>query len=315
MANEGLMVVCGESLLDVFGAGRTPTGMDMNAVVGGSPLNVAIGLARLGRRAGFLGAVSTDFLGERIAETVAQEGLDPTLLVRCDAPTTLSLVGLDAQGHPSYRFYGHGGADRQLRPEHLAQLPADVACLHFGSYACVVEPIAATVRALVEQRRARCVISYDPNVRLNVEPALAPWREMVEWMAGRAHLLKLSDEDFERLWPGESPDALAQRWLAAGVRQVTMTRGGEGAVLWTAAGRREVAAPRVTVADTVGAGDTFQAATLAALAELGRLSPAGLATLDLDTAERIARFAAQAAAVTCTRRGPDLPRRAELPAL
>ena len=152
-------------------------------------------------------------------------------------------------------------------------------------------------------------------MRLNVEPALAPWREMVEWMAGRAHLLKLSDEDFERLWPGESPDALAQRWLAAGVRQVTMTRGGEGAVLWTAAGRREVAAPRVTVAATVGAGDTFQAATLAALAELGRLSPAGLATLDLDTAERIARFAAQAATVTCTRRGPDLPRRAELPAL
>jgi fructokinase len=133
-------------------------------------------------------------------------------------------------------------------------------------------------------------------------------------MASRSHLLKLSDEDFERLYPGASPEGMARHWLAAGVNLVMLTRGGEGAVAWTREGRCEVSAPRISVIDTVGAGDTFQASTLVALAELGRLSPAGLARLTLDEATRIAAFAAGAAAITCTRRGPDLPRRAQLPA-
>jgi fructokinase len=107
---------------------------------------------------------------------------------------------------------------------------------------------------------------------------------------------------------------MARHWLAAGVNLVMLTRGGEGAVAWTREGRCEVSAPRISVVDTVGAGDTFQASTLVALAELGRLSPAGLAALTLDEASRIAAFAAGAAAITCTRRGPDLPRRAQLPA-
>ena len=309
------IVVCGESLLDVFQNGDTPTGLALDAVVGGSPLNVAMGVVRLGGDAVFLGGLSRDFLGERIERTLVSEGISREAVVHCDAPTTLSLVGLDAHGVPSYRFYGQGGADRQLLPEHLAGLPQQVAAFHFGSYACVVDPIASTLRRLVEQRRTSSVIAYDPNVRLNVEPDLAVWRDQVAWMAERSHLLKLSDEDFERLYPGESADACAARWLAAGVGLVMMTRGGEGAIAWTPNGRCEVSAPQVAVVDTVGAGDTFQAASLVALAEMGRLSPAGIAKLTLDEVHRIAGFAAQAAAITCTRRGPDLPRRQELPSL
>jgi len=306
------IVICGESLLDVFQNGATPNGLHLDAVVGGSPLNVAAGVQRMGGRAVFLGAVSRDFLGDRILASIEQEGISTEALVRCDAPTTLSLVGVDAGGVPSYRFYGHGGADRQLLPEHLAALPAEVAAIHFGSYGCVVEPIGATLRALVEARHRDTVISFDPNVRLNVEPSLSVWREHIEWMASRTHLLKLSDEDFERLYPGEDIEALAARWLEAGVALVMMTRGGEGAFAWTKAGRVQVAAPKVTVQDTVGAGDTFQAATLIALAEIGRLSPQTLAGISLDEVTRVADFAARAAAITCTRRGPDLPRRAEL---
>lgn len=306
------IVICGESLLDVFQNGATPNGLHLDAVVGGSPLNVAAGVQRMGGRAVFFGAVSRDFLGDRILASIEQEGLSTEALVRCDAPTTLSLVGVDAAGVPSYRFYGHGGADRQLLPEHLAALPAQVAAIHFGSYGCVVEPIGSTLRALVEARHRDTVISFDPNVRLNVEPSLAVWRDHIEWMASRTHLLKLSDEDFERLYPGEDIEALAARWLSAGVALVMMTRGGEGAFAWTKAGRVQVAAPKVTVQDTVGAGDTFQAATLIALAEIGRLSPQALADISLDEVSRVADFAARAAAITCTRRGPDLPRRAEL---
>ncbi|KDB51432.1 ribokinase-like domain-containing protein [Sphaerotilus natans subsp. natans DSM 6575] len=306
------IVICGESLLDVFQNGATPNGLHLDAVVGGSPLNVAAGVQRMGGRAVFFGAVSRDFLGDRILASIEQEGLSTEALVRCDAPTTLSLVGVDAAGVPSYRFYGHGGADRQLLPEHLAALPAQVAAIHFGSYGCVVEPIGSTLRTLVEARHRDTVISFDPNVRLNVEPALAVWRDHIEWMASRTHLLKLSDEDFERLYPGEDIEVLAARWLGAGVALVMMTRGGEGAFAWTKAGRVQVAAPKVTVQDTVGAGDTFQAATLIALAEIGRLSPEALADISLDEMSRVADFAARAAAITCTRRGPDLPRRAEL---
>ncbi len=306
------IVICGESLLDVFQNGATPNGLHLDAVVGGSPLNVAAGVQRMGGRAVFFGAVSRDFLGDRILASIEQEGLSTEALVRCDAPTTLSLVGVDAAGVPSYRFYGHGGADRQLLPEHLAALPAQVAAIHFGSYGCVVEPIGSTLRALVEARHRDTVISFDPNVRLNVEPSLAVWRDHIEWMASRTHLLKLSDEDFERLYPGEDIEVLAARWLSAGVALVMMTRGGEGAFAWTKAGRVQVAAPKVTVQDTVGAGDTFQAATLIALAEIGRLSPQALADISLDEVSRVADFAARAAAITCTRRGPDLPRRAEL---
>lgn len=306
------IVICGESLLDVFQDGPTPTGLKLDAVVGGSPLNVAMGVQRMGQRAVFLGAVSRDFLGDRILRSIQDEQISTEAVVLCDAPTTLSLVGVDAQGVPSYRFYGHGGADRQLLPEHLDRLPAEVAAIHFGSFGCVVEPVGSTIRALVEARHGSTVISYDPNVRLNVEPSLDAWRDNIEWMAQRSHLLKLSDEDFERLYPGQAPADLAARWLAAGVSLVMMTRGGEGALAWTRSGSCEVPAPKVKVQDTVGAGDTFQAATLVALAELGRLSPAGLADISIDDVRRVADFAANAAAITCTRRGPDLPRRAEL---
>jgi fructokinase len=315
MSDKPLVLVCGESLLDVFGNGRTATGLALDAVVGGSPLNVAAGVARLGLGSIFFGAVSGDFLGARIEQSIVAEGIDTRALVRCDAPTTLSLVGVDAKGQPSYRFYGAGGADRQLLPEHLAMLPDGLAALHFGSYACVVEPIGSTIRALVEQRRGASVISFDPNVRLNVEPRLDVWRDQIDWMSSRAHLIKLSDEDLERLYPDTAMDTLAARWLAAGVSLVMLTRGGQGASAWTRDGRIDVAAPQVQVQDTVGAGDTFQACCIAGLSELGRLSPAGIAAIALDEVTRLATFAAGAAAITCTRRGPDLPRRSELPAV
>jgi fructokinase len=315
MSHIPTVLVCGESLLDVFGNGRTATGMALDAVVGGSPLNVAAGVARLGLGSVFFGGISGDFLGARIEQAIVAEGIDTCALVRCDAPTTLSLVGVDANGQPSYRFYGSGGADRQVLPDHLALVPQGLAALHFGSYACVVEPIGSTIRALVEQRRQTSVISYDPNVRANVEPRLDVWREQISWMASRAHLLKLSDEDLERLYPDTPMDTLAASWLASGVRLVMLTRGGAGASAWTREGRIDVGAPKVQVQDTVGAGDTFQAASLVALHELGRLSPRGMDALPLGEVHRLASFAAGAAAITCTRRGPDLPRRAELPAV
>ena len=307
-----MFIVCGEALFDVFATGRTPTGLGFDGRIGGSPFNVALGLARLGQPVGFCGAIGTGFAGERLMQALAEEGINTAAVARVDAPTTLSLIGLDAAGVPSYAFYGHGGADRQLRPEHLAAVPAAALAFHFGSYAMVVQPVAASQRLLVEREHRRSVISYDPNIRTNVEPDLVVWRETLQWMLPRTHLLKVSDEDLALLHPGQSIAQFAANARAAGTPLVVVTRGAAGAVAFTA--RDTVAMPPVTTAvvDTVGAGDTFQAGLLTWLAESGRLSPAAIGSLDAEALQQALSFAARAAAITCARRGADLPRRAEL---
>jgi fructokinase len=176
----------------------------------------------------------------------------------------------------------------------------------------VVEPVATTQRALVMREHLRSLIAYDPNVRLNVEPDLKRWRDTLEWMLPRTHLLKISDEDFEAIYPGQDLAQTAQRWLAAGVQWVVVTRGAHGA-LGFSANHRQVAAPaKVKVVDTVGAGDTFQAALLCGLAERGALNPQLLRGLPNDALQELLEFATRAAAITCSRRGADLPRRQEL---
>ncbi len=298
--------------MDVFAAGDTPTGVALDARIGGSPLNVAIGLARLAQPVAFLGAVGTGFLGERLLRALVDEGIDTGCVQRVDAPTTLALVGLDARGVPSYAFYGAGGADRQLAPAALGALPAATRALHVGSYATVVEPVASTLRLLVEREHRRRLVAYDPNVRTHVEPDLARWRDTLAWMLPRTHVVKISDEDLGLLHPGADAAAVAAGWLAQGVALVVVTRGSAGAQAWTARHAVQVAAPVVDAVDTVAAGDTFQAALLAALAGAGALDPAALAALDARQLEAVLAFAARAAAITCSRRGADPPRRAEL---
>ena len=306
-----MIVVCGEALMDVFVGGNTATGVTLDARIGGSPFNVAIGLARLRQPVAFFGGVSSGVLGERLMKALADEGVDTRCTQRLRAPTTLGLVALDDSGVADYAFYGEGAADRLLPLGALAHVPA-LQALHVGSYAMVVEPTATTLRALVEREHARSVVAYDPNVRLNVEPAIAHWRAVLQWAVRRCSLLKISDEDLQRLHPQADGDALAAQWLAAGVALVVVTRGPAGCTAYGAAGRIDLPAPQVAVIDTVGAGDTFQAALLTWLAERDALSGRAIAALDGAQLADALNFAARAAAITCSRRGADLPRRSEL---
>lgn len=306
------VVVCGEALMDLFALADTRTGMSLEARIGGSPLNVAIGLARLGRHVSFLGAISSGFLGDRLARALHDEGVDTSMVVRVDAPTTLALVGVDASGMPGYGFYGDGGADRQLAVDALRRLPSDVAAIHVGSFATVVEPIASTLRTLVEQSRERIFISYDPNIRLDVEPDLTRWRAVLDWMLTRARLVKMSEEDLALLCPGMSPATFVDWATGQGVRIAIVTKGAAGAVGATPSSRATVPAFAASIVDTVGAGDTFQAALLTWLVENQLLG--------IDESNEISeprlidamRFASMAASLTCSRRGADLPRRHEL---
>jgi len=308
-----VFVVCGESLMDVFAAEATLRGTTLDARVGGSPFNVAIGLARLARPVAFLSSISRDFLGERLLQALVDEGVDTSTVRRVDAATTLGLVGLDAHGVPSYTFYGERTADRQLEVDAIAHLPPAMRAIHLGSYATVVEPVASTLRALVERERHRTLIAYDPNIRLNVEPDIGHWQSVLQWMLPRCHLLKVSEEDLQHLLPGITPEAFAADALERGVAMVVVTRGSTGTVGMTRTGRVSVAPAVVAVVDTVGAGDTFQAALLTWLAEHDAIDPARLRGLNADELKAALTFAARAAAITCSRRGADMPRRDELP--
>ena len=309
-----MFLICGEALYDLFVEEETAGGLRIDARIGGSPFNVAVGLARLGRSAALLTGVSTDPLGDRLAAALEAEGVETRFLARMANPTTLAVVALGPAGEPRFTFYGDRAADRSLSREEVPPLPDSVSCLHFGSFSLVVDPTASTLAELAEVERGRRFISLDVNVRTNVEPDLGRWNEAIARFARTADLVKLSEEDLRDLDPAADPDRLAHSWLDGGARFVVLTRGANGAVLWTASGRAEHPGFAVEVADAVGAGDAFQAALLCALDESGRLTPRTRASpLGERDAARLLAFACDAAARSCTRRGADFARRTELP--
>lgn len=309
-----MFVVCGEALWDLFGL-EGETGLSFDARIGGSPFNVAVGLARLGQRAALFTGLSKDRLGQRLHDALKVEGVMTGLLLRSQRPTTLSLVDVGPDGGPAYAFYGEGAADRAIDLEDLPLLESAVWGLHAGSYSLAVEPVGSALLALFEREAGRRLLTLDPNVRLNVEPDVAHWRQRVECYLRHANVVKVSDEDLGLLYPDVEPMQVAERWRKLGAVLVIVTRGAEGAEALSPAGRVTVPGRRVAVVDTVGAGDAFQAALIAALAVQGIKTPADIAALAADRIGRILEIAVSASALACTRRGADLPRSRDLPAL
>ncbi len=309
---EPMILVCGEALMDIFPGHTTVSGLALEARVGGSPFNVAIGLARMTQPVAFMGCISRDPLGERLLTMLCEENVDIRAVQRTNAPTTLSIVGVTRHGSPAYTFHGHRGADRQLSPRVFDVIPPKIRALHVGSYAMVVDPIAATLRALVERLHHSTLVAWDPNVRLTVEPNADCWRSQLAWMLPRTDLLKLSEEDLEVLAPSTAHDAFAEQAIASGVRLVVITHGSRGAGAWWPTGHVHVSAKTVVVADSVGAGDAFQAGLLTWLAEHDMLTSDAVASTDGESAKLALDFATRAAALTCTHHGAALPRRDEL---
>jgi len=311
---EHMILVTGEALFDLFVSADRGTSFAFDARPGGSSFNVAIGLARLGQPTAFLGGLSTDFLGQRLEHLLAEEGILRQFIQHPPRPTTLSIIGLGPGGVPAYAFYGDG-ADQVVTLEAIPELPAAIRALHLSSFSTVIEPVGGTLEALVARESGRRLIAYDPNIRPTIVPDMEAWRRKFRHLLPFTHLLKISLEDFHLLFPGAEPAALARSWIAEGPRLVVVTRGAEGAMGWTAAAEVEMPAIPTVLVDTVGAGDTFQAALLAGLAETGRLDPHALEVLTAPGLVELLSFAGRAAAITCSRRGADMPRRGELPAL
>ncbi|HZH09733.1 MAG TPA: carbohydrate kinase [Microvirga sp.] len=303
-----MILVCGEALIDLFIGAPSPTGLSAEAVAGGSPFNVAIGIGRLGRSSAFLSTLSEDAFGAFLAGKLADAGVSSAYLQRCPNPTTLSVVATSASGQPQYSFYAPDSADRALRPEALPpQLPPDVKAIAAGSYALGVEPIASAIEALLKREAGSRAISLDPNVRPRVVGDLKAYRERFERLLAHATIVKASDEDIHLLYPGTELVAAAQAWQQRGPRLVIVTRGAEGPLAVLGSSVIERPAPHVDVVDTVGAGDTFHAGLLSWLDANDCLTPRDIAGLNDSQLTQALDFAAAAAAIVCTRRGANPP--------
>ncbi|MFY0512993.1 carbohydrate kinase family protein [Streptomyces anulatus] len=303
MLDHSELLVVGECVADIV---RLP---DEAARVhpGGSPANVAYGLARLGHRTALLTQLGPDGNGRLIREHLASGGVD----VRTDgstAPTPSAVVTLDGAGQASYAF----DVSWTLAPVAVEPAPVHV---HTGSIGAVVEPGSTTVLDIVRAARATATVSYDPNVRPALMGDHAAAVRRVEECVGLSDLVKASDEDLEWLYPGEDPELVAARWLGRGPAAVLVTRGGAGALAVLPGGHITVQAPVVDVVDTVGAGDAFMSGTLHALAAHGLLGPGGrdrLHAVDRDTVTDVLRHAVASAAVTVSRAGANPPGADEL---
>lgn len=300
------LLVIGECVADIV---RLPGAAD-RIHPGGSPANVAYGLARLGHDATLLTQLGPDTNGQLIRDHLAGAGVD----VRTDgstAPTPSAAVTLDGAGHAAYTFE----ITWTLGPVSPDRPPAHV---HTGSIAAVTEPGAATVRSAVESLRAVATVSYDPNVRPELMGDHEAAVRKAEFCVALSDVVKASDEDLEWLYPGQAPEKVAERWLATGPAVVLVTRGGDGAFAVLPDGQVTVGALPTEVVDTVGAGDAFMSGTLHALAAHGLLGAAGregLRSLDRATVTDVLRHAAAAAAVTVSRAGANPPDSAELAAV
>lgn len=303
---EPAVVVAGDALVDL-----TPT-TSVNGTAayephpGGSSLNVAVGLGRLGVPVALLARVSTDGFGRLLRDHLSDSAVSPGLLVETRDPTTLAAVVL-ADGQATYSFYANGTADAGLLTEHLKPLPP-AAALHVGSIALVLEPVASTLEALLRREAGRRLISLDPNVRPGLIPDRDAYLARFEGWVPLVDVLKLSAEDLAWLYPGRSEESVVAGWLGSGVSLVLVTRGASGAWALTASGSATVAAPEVEVVDTVGAGDAFMSGALCHLYEKGALHRDAVRRLDEASLTSLLDAASLVAADTCTRAGAEPPR-------
>ncbi|GAA4924198.1 carbohydrate kinase [Streptomyces coeruleoprunus] len=267
--------------------------------LGGGPYNTAVALGRLGARTGFCSRVSTDAFGEALLDGLRGAGVDTGLVQRGAEPTTLAVASVAADGSARYGFYAEGTADRLFElPE---RLPEEARAVAFGTCSLALEPGASAYEALLRREAGRGLLTLlDPNVRPGLIPDADAYRKRFAGWLPYVSLLKLSEED--AAWLGGTPE----EWPAAGPAAVVLTRGAAGMTVWTRELSVSVPGVPVRVADTIGAGDTVNAALLHGLA--GR-DPAAL---DVAAWTSLLTFAARAAALTCSRPGAEPPYATEL---
>jgi fructokinase len=308
-----LTTVIGEALVDLVPDGGTGA---QRAVPGGSPFNVAVGLARLGNRTSLMARFADDRHGRLLRDTAAAEGIDLDAAPKAAERASVAIASVDADARATYEFDIEGAADWQWTAAELRALNPDTEVLHFGSIASWTPPGAERIDDLVGEVRERggVAISYDPNVRPAALPDHRRAVERVEDSVRRAQLVKASGDDVGWLYPELVTDDVAGRWCALGAELVVVTRGADGASAYRP-GRLPLHRPglQVVVADTIGAGDAFTSGLLTGFIRRGLHRHGGFGDVSDGTLTDIVDEAVLVAAITCERAGADPPRLEELP--
>ncbi|OIK03175.1 carbohydrate kinase family protein [Streptomyces monashensis] len=300
-----MIVVAGEALIDLVPQGPGALA-DLKPALGGGPYNTAVALGRLGSRTAFCSRTSHDAFGEALLDGLRRADVEVSAVQRGPEPTTLAVATLDAAGSAAYSFYVDGTADRLFTTP--AALPAGTRAVSFGTCSLVLEPGASAYEELMRAASGqRLFTALDPNIRAGLIPDADAYRARFKSWLPSVTLLKLSAED--AAWLGGTP----REWLTSGPSAVVVTRGGEGLTVFTRdGGEYSVPGEKVAVVDTIGAGDTVNAALLHGLSAQDALSAEALAALGAQGWTRLLRFAARAAAITCSRAGAEPPCAAEL---
>lgn len=301
-----MILSCGEALIDMLPRTSTEGEVAFAPYAGGAVFNTAIALGRLGAPSGFYSGLSTDMLGEILVESLSASKVDTSLAARSNRPTTVAFVKL-VNGQATYAFYDENTAGRLLSKEDMPTLPADVTTLFFGGISLVNDPAASTYEALQAREASARVTMIDPNIRPGFITDETSYRARIARMIARADIVKLSDEDLHWLMGAGDLTTLARQIIATGPKLVFLTEGAKGARAVTADQDRFCAAQKVTVADTVGAGDTFNAGILAALHSAGALTKTALANLPVATLDAALSLGTRAAAITVSRAGANPP--------
>ncbi len=307
---EPAVVVAGDAFVDLTSTTSVTGAPAYEPHPGGSCLNVAVGLGRLGVPTALLARISGDQFGRLIRSHLAGSGVDDRFLIPAADLTGLGVADI-VDGRAGYAFHTAQAADRLLRPEDLPALPP-AAILHVGSIALAQEPQATTLDGLVHREAWRRVVSLDPNVRPGVISDRETYLDRFAGWVAASDIVKVSDEDLAWLVPGEAAEAVATRWLELGVALVLVTLGADGAWAVAPTASARVHSPAVDVVDTVGAGDAFMSGVLAALLGVGRHRREDLLGLDGPALTSLLEIAVRGAAVTCTRAGAQPPFAAEL---
>ncbi len=307
-----MFTVIGEALLDMVQAEK---GGGFVARPGGGPMNIAIGLRRLGHPTQLMARLSDGALGRLVREHVAANHLGLEASVSTSQQTTLAFASLDEEGRASYDFYVEGTADWGWTASELARLPATTRVLHTGSVVAALQPGADEVLALLARLHAAADVltSYDPNMRPALVGQHAEAVARTERFVRASNVVKASDEDLDWLYPGVDHLEVLRGWTIGGAALAVMTRGPEGALAVTAHDDViELPGLQIDVVDTIGAGDAFQSGLLSGLADGGWASPEAVHSLTRDGLHDVLDRAIRVAALTCQRAGADPPTRDEL---
>lgn len=301
-----MILCCGEALIDFL----PRKGMDGADVYqpfnGGSIYNTAIALGRLGSKVSYFGGLSTDFFGDSLLAGLKDSQVDIRPAKIQDLDTTLALVKL-TDGQARYIFVDAASAGRMITKKDLPKLSKSYAALHFGSISLIPEPCGGAFEALMKRECKSRVISLDPNIRPTLIKNKRQHLARLNRLIAMADILKISDEDVHWMTGHHDLAKAAKAWLRKGPKIVAITKGGDGVEIYAKTFGFRQAAPKVVVADTVGAGDTFTAGFLATLLKHGNLNKKALATISESDLRHAADFAARAAAITCTRPGANPP--------